>query len=261
MEDQSKSVLNEMEETRSSLTEKLEALETKVSDRVAPVADAVQRATEATAELVEGVKDKVQEVTEKVEQSFEKMAGKVERTVDSVSSALDFRKQFDRHPWFMFALATTTGCVLGNLTARRSDRAPEPSPAPQPARAKHGKSHSNGWERKKEESGHGGIFTEELRRLKALAIGALMGTVREVVKRSLPEALGDRLADEVDSLTTQLGAEPIRGPILSEAKEGRQSTPPNETDEKDSTQSVGDVGGKVPEFNRLRSRGAGSDFN
>jgi ElaB/YqjD/DUF883 family membrane-anchored ribosome-binding protein len=253
MEDQNESVMKEMEETRSSLTEKLEALETKMADKVAPVAEAVQRATEATAHLVEEVKEKVHAVTEKVE-----------NTVESVASALDVRRHYDEHPWFMLALATTAGCVLGNLTAPRREiprtpPPPEPPPTPQPARPKHAKSHSNGWARKKEETPS--VFTEELQRLKALAIGTLMGAVREMAKRSLPEGVADRVAEEVDRFTTQLGVEPIRGSVLGESTMGRPSATPNAMDEKDSSNSSGDAVRTGPEVNRMRSRGAGSDLN
>ena len=64
-----------------------------------------------------------------------------------------------------------------------------------------------------------------------------------MVKQSLPEGIADRLAAEVDNLTTQLGAEPIRGPILSEKKEGRPSADPNGAAEDDFSQSSGEEGG------------------
>jgi hypothetical protein len=60
------------------------------------------------------------------------------------------------------------------------------------------------------------LFAEELGRLKALAIGALMAVTRDLARRVLPESISAKVAHELERLTTRLGAEPIRGPVLSE---------------------------------------------
>jgi len=49
-----------------------------------------------------------------------------------------------------------------------------------------------------------------------------MGVVRDLATRGLPGALGQRVAEEVDHLSSSLGGEPIRGPLLSTGKDESQ---------------------------------------
>jgi ElaB/YqjD/DUF883 family membrane-anchored ribosome-binding protein len=219
MEDQNKCIMKDMEETRSSLTEKLEALESKVAEKVQPVAAAVERATEAAADLVEEVRDTVHEVKEKVQDTVHGVKETVQETVKKVSSAFDLRRHTERHPWLMMGLAATTGCVLGKLIRPRS---PTPPPSPAPVRPRHGKGGGNGWAHraeahKPEAPARETLFAEELRQLKGLAVGALLGVLRDLAKQNIPGTLGSRLAEELDSLTTRLGVEPIPSPVLGEA--------------------------------------------
>jgi len=210
-----------MEDTRSSLSDKIEALEKKVADTVQPVTDAVERTTEAVAETVERVKESVETVT-----------GKVEETVQSVASAFDLRKHAERHPWLVLGVAATSGCIIGTILARGSRRrqsAHEPS-----ARARHharggdGASHNPEWTatrrtKEKERPAKESLFSEELRNLKGLAISSLLGFVRDLARRAVPGTVGERIADEVDSLTTRMGAQPLKGPVISESTEGETS--------------------------------------
>ena len=225
MEDQQEAILRDMKETRASMSEKLEALENQVADKVQPVADAVERVSEAAAHIVEDVKDTVHEVT-----------GKVEETVKAVSSAFDLREQFARRPWLALGVAATTGCVLATLLGRRSRSAPETS-TDSVSRSKHGKNGSNGWHRSeakvkpaqnKETDLPEGLFTEELRKLKGLAIGSLMNVLRELAKKGLPDLIGSRIADEIDTLTSRLGAEPIPGSVLGNEPEGERDKQENQ---------------------------------
>ncbi len=224
MEDQNESIMNDMEGTRSALTEKLEALESQVLDKTKPVAEAVERVTEAAAAIAEDVKETVHGVKETVHEVKES----VEETVSTVSSAFSIRKHTERHPWAVFSLATTAGCILGSALGRSAKRAGQPLPAPAPPRHKHGKGAGNGWSHRAEAAKHTNgketaapesLFAEELHRLKGLALGALMAAVRDLAKRVLPDSLASKVAEEVDSLTVRLGAEPIRGPVLPEQRE------------------------------------------
>ena len=63
-----------------------------------------------------------------------------------------------------------------------------------------------------------GWLWEELGRLKGLALGALMGVVRDMAARGLPGTLGHRIAEEVDHLNSHLGGETIRGSLFSNEK-------------------------------------------
>jgi ElaB/YqjD/DUF883 family membrane-anchored ribosome-binding protein len=215
MEDQ-QDVLNEMEHTRSSLSDKLEALEHEVAEKVKPVTTAVERVAEAAANIAESVQDTVEGVKEKVE-----------ATAEAVTSAFDLRKQTESHPWVVFGLAATTGCMLGSFLSRRSRggrRASSSAPA-RHARETNGKSHhAKPAKPAAQESAAAkpGWLGESLQHLKGMAVGALMSAVRDLVKQGLPGNLGEKIAEEVECMTRKMGAEPIQGPVLPEKSESKQ---------------------------------------
>jgi len=213
MEDQ-ELIRKQMVDTRTALSDKLEALEKKVADTVQPVTDAVERTTEAVAQTAENVKESVKVVTEKVEE-----------TMQSVVSTFDLRKQAERHPWLVLGVAATSGCLIGAIMSRRSARQHDA-----PARSKHhakgsnGASHSADWSggsrrmKEKEQPAKQSLFAEEIRTLKGLAISSLLGFVRDLAKRAVPGTIGDRIAEEVDTLTTRMGAQPLKGPVIAESE-------------------------------------------
>jgi ElaB/YqjD/DUF883 family membrane-anchored ribosome-binding protein len=208
-----------MEETRSHLAKKLEALESQV-------ANTVESTTEAVAETVENVKETVENVTETVHE-----------TVQTVAKTFDIRHQVEQHPWAMVGGALAAGALAGYFLGGRSQRngrweqeeeasppasqftsAGSPSWHEQESRAPSYQAdrHAEPHEEKK------GWFREEIGRLGGLAISALMGVVREMTSRALPEALGKKVSEEVDHLTEKLGGEPIRGSLLPEGKDSGQ---------------------------------------
>ena len=218
MEDQQECIMKEMEETRTSLTEKLEALETQVSEKVQPVADAVERVSEAAAEIVENVKETVHKVSEKVGE-----------TVESVSSAFSLRKQTERHPWIVFAAAATTGCMIAYF-GRRSRRNAEAS-RPLHTPRKHGKLGGNGASHHFEpapvqqaagSSQQPSWLSDEFQHFRGLALSTVMGVVRNIALKAFEGQLGRRIGEEIDSLTTRMGASPFQGPVLPEHKKRRQ---------------------------------------
>jgi len=178
------------------------------------VTTAVERVADAAANIAESVQETVQEVKEKVEE-----------TASAVASAFDLRKQTESHPWAVFGLAATTGCMLGSFLARRGRRQRKVPPVSQPRHAKesNGKSHhakSAAPRAAREDSApqKESWFTESLQHLKGLAVGALMSAVRDLAKQGIPGNLGEKLAEEVESMTRKMGAEPIRGPVIPEPK-------------------------------------------
>jgi ElaB/YqjD/DUF883 family membrane-anchored ribosome-binding protein len=211
MEDKNQPIMNEMEETRTALSEKLEALEAKVAARVEPVAEAVERATTAAADIVKGVKETVQDVK-----------ATMASTVRSVTSVFNMREQTKQHPWLVFTLATSTGCVLGNLLTGRRARpvVHEAVAAQSPARHKHGgngrhhRSPPNKLAITSESAESQSWFAEEARRLRSLALSTLMGAIRDLSVSAFSGELGDRIAAEIDRITVHLGGEPIHGHVL-----------------------------------------------
>jgi len=99
-----------MEETRSQLSEKLEILETQLTDTV-------QSTTAAVNDTVDAVKDTVESVT-----------GSVQDTVQSVGEALDLRLQTERHPWLVFGGSVAVGYLAsGYLFPSRTPAATWPT--------------------------------------------------------------------------------------------------------------------------------------
>jgi len=239
MEDQNESIMKQMEETRSSLTDKLEALETQVAGTVQPVAQAVERAAEAATEIVQNVKETVHEVTEKVGD-----------TVESVSDTFNLSRQFARHPWVALGVVSTVGCMIGFSRARRS-RTPAPMPAPPRQARPTGDGRFRRAAETPPEPRQEDWFADEIRRLKGLAVGALMGAVRDLVKHALPGPVGNRLAEELDTITSRFGGEPFREPVLGEAESPARSRPGS----RERTEAVARDGG------RMRTGGAGSGLN
>jgi len=200
-----KLIEQQMEETRASLSNKLEALENQVVDTVQTATDVVQNTTEAVAGTVESVKETVGEISDKVGD-----------TVRSVASAFDISRQVEERPWLVFGGAIGLGCLAGwYLPARtrqgkvaaapRSFAATAPQAAAYEAAATPAEPKVPGW------------VSNQLSRLRGLAVGMVMGAVRDLARESLPEPIRERVAEEVDNLTPHLGGEVIHGTILPES--------------------------------------------
>jgi len=234
MEDQAELIMKEMEDTRTSLTEKLETLEHQISEKVQAGADVVERTTETAAQIVESVKDTVQGVTDKVEETVSKVTDKVGESVHAVASTFDLKIQTERHPWAVVGLATAAGFALSTLMSRRPQFQTSTQPS-QAVRGKHGKGangHGTSTTRtpaptEKKSNPLKGLLEQEwvrdqLTRLKGLALGTMLSMVRDMVKESIKGPVGERIAEEIESFTSHVGAEPIRGPVL-ERPEGEPS--------------------------------------
>jgi len=217
----------QMEDTRASLTEKLGTLEQHV-------VDTVQGATSAVTDTVENVKDAVHE------------------TVENVKDTLNLRLQVRRHPWGMMVGSVALGCLGGYLLYRRgrtrpttngwrsqpasphsppismhsngivkeprsAERGPGKMPVPEAA---HGPSEP-GWL-----SGATNQFGPEITRLKEMAIGMVLGVVRDMVTQSVSEPMKSELVKVMDSITAKLGGEPTRGPESKEDAGAPREGPP-----------------------------------
>lgn len=229
MADEPEVIKQQMEETRASLTEKLETLEHQV-------VATVQNATSAVTETVDTVKEAVQETVGTVKESMHE-------TVETVKDTFDLERQVARHPWAMMAGAVAVGYLGGYLINRaqagntrglapgyvygtgywppemqpRRDGPPasealtEAGPAGEFRPAKEKAAEGPGWLSSLTEQ-----FQPEIQQIKGLAIGTLLGVVRDMLTRSVPPTLEAQVGDVVNSLTTKLGGKPLRGPILPE---------------------------------------------
>jgi ElaB/YqjD/DUF883 family membrane-anchored ribosome-binding protein len=175
-----------MEEKREALTAKLETLEQKVVDSVS-----------AVTQTVASVQEKVHE------------------GVESVKGAVDVKAHVDRHPWLMLGGAVLGGFVLGDLLLATRRKAPEPrftlTPTPAPDRVQENGRQQNGQQAAEPNGGsnwlHG--FEPEIQHLKGLALGAALGTVREMLTAEVPPHMAAQLRDIIDAVTKKAGGDPL----------------------------------------------------
>ena len=97
MENECEVIRQQMDETRSAMTDKMETLEHQV-------VESVQAASAAVSETVQTVRDSVHE------------------TVETVKDTFDLPRQVDRRPWTMMAAATALGYLGGYLLSRTNGR-------------------------------------------------------------------------------------------------------------------------------------------
>jgi ElaB/YqjD/DUF883 family membrane-anchored ribosome-binding protein len=229
MDQKPEMIRQQMQATRTSLSDKLEALENKV-------VGTVEGATTAVSDTVNCFKDAVQDTVQSVK-------GSVRDTVDSVKESVNITHHVERHPWLMFGASVATGYIGGALLfgaapSRRSARGvrhPEEWGAG-PARlggasagetyvAHQGNGHRREPYRAEAQPDHGFLsgltekFGPEIDKLKSMAIGTLFGFGRELLARSVPGPISSQLTTLVDDVTRKLGGEPVRGPLLPECEE------------------------------------------
>jgi ElaB/YqjD/DUF883 family membrane-anchored ribosome-binding protein len=218
-----------MEATRTDLSDKLEKLENKVVDTVQDATSTVADAMESAKNVVENVRDTVegasQAVSGTVEGVKETMAGAAEsmkvtfqNAADTVREAFDLPAQVDRHPWLMVGGAVAVGFVAGKLL----DYAPDAMAAVGSA------AESGEWFAESAKSAAGAaasaagglmstaesMFGPEINKLKELALGALLGVIRDVAVKAAPETMSRQVGDIFDSFTSKLGGKPVEGPVM-----------------------------------------------
>lgn len=114
-------IRHQMENTRASITEKLETLENKVTGDI-------QGATGAVADTVTAVTDSVKETVNTVKESVEGTAEAVKEAVhdsmQTVKGWFNITEQVEAHPWVFFAGSVAVGFYLESL-ARASIRSVE----------------------------------------------------------------------------------------------------------------------------------------
>jgi ElaB/YqjD/DUF883 family membrane-anchored ribosome-binding protein len=188
----------QIEETRSSLTEKLETLEAEVKDTVLSAKETVASAKEAVESTLHTAKETVQE------------------TISSVKRTFDLEYQVDRHPWGMVGLSLLSGVLAGAILggrlrggrriARRMAEASVEPPVHRAAAAGSRLTHE-GAERPGFMDQLSGRLGDELDKVKDLAITSLVGVVGDVAKRTIP-ALAHAVEDLMVRAATQAGAPP-----------------------------------------------------
>jgi len=232
MADEPQVIRHQMEAQRASLAEKLECLERQVTEKV-------QGAKEAVDETVQGAKNAVHETVQSVKSTVceAKMA---------VKETFDVPLQARRHPWLMFGGAVAAGyvggVVLHRLSADRAGRESsgwaqlpaeprshnyttgtsaagmsalstpraESTPREAPPQGEHRESFAHSLLES---------FAPELQKLKGVAIGAVMGVVRDLVSQRTPESIRSQVHEVIENITHKLGGEPVQGNVWNEVSE------------------------------------------
>jgi len=252
-------IRHQMEDTRTSLTDKLETLEQQV-------VDTVQGATSAVNETVESIKDTVKDTVTTVKDSVQDTVSAVKDTVqgsvDTVKDFMDVGAHVDRHPWVMLGGSMLLGYCLGNMFGKRSEpsRMTESFAAEQPRSNGHRLSHSGKGaareNRRRESAGQGllgswlGELGPEIDKLKSLALGTLFGTAREMIIKAVPEHIGEQLKEVVDNVTTKLGGEPLPSSEWA-------GSPSSEQGEHDEERHQAKMGGQVGSTHRQGQKAMG----
>jgi hypothetical protein len=187
--------------TRSSLTEKLETLENEV------------RGT------VEGAKATVENTIESAKATVDSTIKTVKSTMQNVKRNFDIRYQMDRHPWAMMGASLFAGYLAESYLGPRRASMPRMETASLASEAFQGNGHEQ-TSAAAELAAKPGLldwifreFEPEIRAAKEVAIGAAVGLARDVLKESLPQ-LAPHVDEIMNSVTSKLGGRPIEQPIL-----------------------------------------------
>jgi hypothetical protein len=215
-------ILDQMENTRTALTEKLETLETQVAGTVQGATSNVAGTIEAVKETVEAVKDSVEEavaaVKETVAETVTTAKEAVRDSVSAMKSLVDVPAWARAYPWPAFGVSVALGFAVERLIA-------------QPPAGGHASSHREDFRLPPDhvsgESSFEGVqpshsfwsgvvasFEPEIQRLKALAIGKLMGTIEQLVGDVLPTDMAPKAREVFHDITRKMG-----GNVLDETSE------------------------------------------
>jgi ElaB/YqjD/DUF883 family membrane-anchored ribosome-binding protein len=214
-------IRQQMMETRTSLTEKLETLECQVLGTV-------HETTDAARSTVTTVKDAVAETMDNFKES-------VQDAVESVKDSLNVERQTRRHPWVMVGGSLAFGFIGGRILHRamhgsngagRTERMLDThrfAPAARTAeeRRPDGRAATQQYAAATTSQEPGWLarlsaqFAPEIAKLKGTAIGAAAAALRDAVEPSVPESLHGRFREILDGVVTKLGGQPVHEPILN----------------------------------------------
>jgi len=200
MENEAALIREQMLETRTALTEKLENLEEQVTSKV-------KDTKESVVETVETVKDAVESTVQNVSDT-------VQSTVESVKDTFDLSHQMEQRPWMMFGGAVLLGFIGGKLLDRLG---PPPTtgngfmPVPYPPARETAPAYQSS--PTPAGPGVGSKVLESLKpalsKLGGLAIGVTTGVIGEMIRDAAPQPLHQQLDEVVDDITLALGGTPF----------------------------------------------------
>ena len=236
MANETEVIREKMEATRTDLSDKIEKLENKVMDTVQDATSTVNEAVQSAKDVVETVKETVEGTVESVQGTVDAVKGAasdaaegvretLSNAAESVRNAFDLPAQVDRHPWLMMGGAVAVGFVAGKLL----DYAPEPDVAMHSLAETGGRlaesitttagqaASAAGTAAATAENWLGTLehmFGPELNKVKELALGALLGMVRDAAVQAAPDTMRRQVGEIFDNFTSKLGGRPIEGAVL-----------------------------------------------
>jgi hypothetical protein len=183
----------DIDTTRSAMTEKLEMLSERVLETVegaqASVEEIVENVRDTVDTTVAAVKQTVEGAQTSVEEIVENVKGTVEETVATVQRTFDLHHQMEQHPWLLCGGAVLVGYLLGSGGNSRPSStgfsyAPGFSPtSPIPVSSSGSPPHPQPQQR----TGSGVLerFKDEIAIIESAAVGAVMNTLWGMLKQAL----------------------------------------------------------------------------
>jgi ElaB/YqjD/DUF883 family membrane-anchored ribosome-binding protein len=194
-------IREQIEDTRSALTAKLETLE-------------------------QGVKETVSEAKAAVNDTIENVKETVKGTVDTVKDSLDIRTYVQEYPWPMLAgsvvFGWALGCIFPRSTSGNGDKISHMASNGTPMEARSRFESTVEDKMPVSHNGHktglGSVvekFRPEIDELEGIAIGALGALIRDLIKQATAEPLAEQLEDVANRVTEKLGGHVIKEPLLA----------------------------------------------
>jgi len=203
MENETELIRQQMLETRSALSEKLEALQEQV---LSTVEDTTRTVTQTVQTVQEAVQDTVSTVSDSVQ-----------GTVETVKETFDLRRQVQSHPWLLLGGAVAAGYIGGRLLNRSEAHAVARHPSAfQPAS-------SMATSRPAEPNWLDNLVGPMLKQAQDLAVAALAGVATDLVNQHAPEPLREKLNEVANNITSALGTKPIHGLLSEDFFNGKHS--------------------------------------
>jgi len=220
-------IRHQMEEKRASLADKLDLLENQVLETVHEATAGVNQIVENVTSTVGAVTDNVQDTMTSVKET---LAEGVQDTVDAVKDTFNVSEHVRKHPWAALGCSFAVGLAGGYLLRRPSSNGSRSQPRPEPHSQPQPTSFAASTPAREEPSPLEEAAKTALTSLKGLAIGALMGVIREVATKSLPASLEDEVASMLNQVNAQLGGKNLADFGVMEALQGHPKEESNGAD-------------------------------
>jgi ElaB/YqjD/DUF883 family membrane-anchored ribosome-binding protein len=225
-----------MPDTIEERPDSIEVIESEIAQTREGLADKLEALTQQLTGTVEGAAETVENVVETTKETIETVVETTKETISNIKDTFNIPKQVEEHPWLAMGCSVLAGFVggriLGAMTSApsyhngyaangRAESIPQrmatASDQPTPA-APRAETHAqpSGWFAEL-----GRHFAPELEKAKGLAVGTMLGVVRDMVSQSLPESVKSQVANLFDNVTEKVGGEKIRqGSLAQDSSNG-----------------------------------------